>query len=179
MTEAVMRAPRAPETPEAYVARLHAALGSRDPLDVLKETPGALRRAVASFTADQLGIPEGPGLWSVRDVIQHLADSELVVGFRVRMVLAQERPTLVGYDQERWAVRLQYDQADINEALNDFECLRLSTLRLLRRTSPADRTRVGLHSERGEESVTQMVVNQAGHDVVHLRQIERIRAAVA
>ncbi|HEY7568009.1 MAG TPA: DinB family protein, partial [Gemmatimonadaceae bacterium] len=71
-----------------------------------------------------------------------------------------------------------YEQADVEEALADFERLRNSTLRLLEQTSVAERQRVGLHSERGEESIEQMILNQAGHDIVHLRQIARIRDAI-
>ncbi len=169
---------RAPETAEQYVARLLAALGDRDPFDVLAHTARELRRAIGGFDARGLNTPEAPGLWTVRQVIQHLADSELVVGFRIRMVLAHERPALAAYDQEVWAARLHYEQADVEEALADFDRLRNATLRLLEQTSAAERQRVGLHSERGEESIEQMILNQAGHDTVHLRQIERIRKAI-
>ncbi|MGQ0641744.1 MAG: DinB family protein [Gemmatimonadaceae bacterium] len=149
MTDVATRAPRAPETAEQYIARLLAALGSRDPIDVLRATAQELRRAIAGLDDAQLGTPEAPGLWSVRDVIQHLADSELVGAFRIRMVLAHDRPILVGYDQERWAQRLHYDKTHVQEALTDFERLRLSNLCLLDETSAAERERVGLHSERG------------------------------
>jgi hypothetical protein len=171
-------ATRAPETAEQYIARLLSALGSRDPFDVLGSTARELNRAIAGLSDAQLGMPESPGLWSVRQVIQHLADSELVGAFRIRMVLAHDRPPLAGYDQVRWTERLHYDQADVTEALADFERLRASNLRLLRLTTPADRERVGLHSERGEESITQMILNYAGHDIVHLNQIARIREAI-
>jgi hypothetical protein len=178
MTDVATRAPRAPETAEQYIARLKRALGSRDPFDVLGSTAQELRSAIASLSDAQLGMPEAQGLWSIRQVIQHLADSELVVGFRVRMVLAHDRPPLAAYDQVLWTERLHYDKVDVASALADFKQLRASTLRLLRLTTAADRERVGLHSERGEESITQMVLNQAGHDIVHLKQIARIREAI-
>ena len=166
---------RAPETAEQYIARLAQALGSKDPLTVLRETPGELRRAVALLNDEQLGMLEAPGLWSVRQVVQHLADSELVGAFRLRMVLAHDRPALAAYDQERWTEKLHYDKSDMKEALSDFERLRMSNMRLLDHATAADRERVGLHSERGEESVNDMIVNYAGHDIVHLQQIARIR----
>ncbi len=178
MTDVATRAPRAPETAEQYTARLLAALGSRDPFVVLGSTPGELKRAIAGLSDEQLGMPEAPGLWSARQVIQHLVDSELVGAFRIRMVLAHERPPLLGYDQVLWTERLHYDQVDVVEALTDFERLRASNLRLLRLTTPADRERIGLHSERGEESITQMILNYAGHDIVHLKQIARISEAI-
>jgi len=178
MTDVATRAPRAPETAEQYIARLERALGSRDALDVLGGTAGELERVTADLSDAQLGMPEGPGLWSIRQVIQHLADSELVVGFRIRMVLAHDRPALAAYDQVLWTERLHYDKVNVKSALADFKQLRGSTLRLLRLTAPDDRDRVGLHSERGEESITQMILNQAGHDIVHLQQIARIRKAI-
>lgn len=178
MGDVAARAARAPETAEQYIARLLAALGDRDPFEVLAQTGTELRRAIAGLDAKGLSTPEAPGLWSVRQVIQHLADSELVGGLRLRMVLAHERPMLAAYDQERWAARLRYEQADVEEALADFERLRNSNLRLLEQTSAAERQRVGLHSERGEESIEEMILNYAGHDIVHIRQIARIRKAI-
>lgn len=176
MTEVAAR--RAPETPAQYIARLLAALGDRDPFAVMAQTASALRAATAGLDPAALNTPEGPGLWSMRQVIQHLGDSELVGAFRLRMVLAHERPTLAAYDQERWAERLHYEQTDVEEALADFERLRNSNLRLLEQTSEAERQRVGLHSERGEESIEQMIVNYAGHDLVHLHQVARIREVI-
>ena len=178
MTDVATGAPRAPETAEQYIARLLATLGSRDPFDVLGSTARELRSAIAGLSDAQLGMPEAQGLWSIRQVIQHLADSELVGAFRIRMVLAHDRPALAGYDQELWTERLHYDQVDVAEALTDFEHLRASNLRLLRLTTPVDRERIGLHSERGEESITAMILNYAGHDLVHLKQIARIREAI-
>ncbi|MEW5914995.1 MAG: DinB family protein [Gemmatimonadota bacterium] len=171
-------ATRAPETGEEYVARFLAALGSRDPFEVLGSTVMELRRATEGLSQTQLSAPEGPGQWSIRQVIQHLSDSELVGAFRIRMVLAHDRPPLAGYDQDRWTEHLHYERVDVADALGDFERLRNANLRLLQQTRPEDRARVGLHSERGEESITQMILNYAGHDLVHLRQIARIRRAI-
>ncbi len=108
-------------------------------------------------------------------MVQRLADSELVWGYRLRMVLAHDRPQLIGYDQDCWAERLQYDWADATQAMRDFAVLRTGNLRLLKGVSPADLNRVGVHAERGEESLGHMVRLYAGHDLLHLRQIERIR----
>lgn len=161
-----------------YVAMLRDALGSRDPMEELESMPEALARAVAGLTAEQEGTPEAPGKWSVRQVVQHLADSELVGGFRFRMVLAHDAPELPGYDQDLWAERLRYQDADISTALADFAVLRRSNLRHLRRATPDDLRRVSRHSERGDEPLGQMVWMYAGHDQVHLRQIARIRQAI-
>jgi hypothetical protein len=166
------------EALKAYINALLQALGSRDPMEVLAETPAALQRAVAGLTPEQDGTPERPGKWSVRQVVQHLADSELVGGFRFRMVLAHDAPELPGYDQDLWAQRLRYQDNDIADALQDFAYLRRINLRLLRRATPDDLRRVMRHAERGDEPLGQMIRLYAGHDLVHLKQIERIRRTV-
>jgi hypothetical protein len=115
----------------------------------------------------------------MRQVMQHLADSELVWGYRLRLVLSQDRPELKGYDQDLWADRLRYHEADAARAVDEFGMLRRANLRLLQSASAADFKRVGVHAERGEESVAHMVRLYAGHDLLHLNQLDRIRRAVA
>ena len=168
-----------PDQVRIYVNSLFEALGSRQPLEVLAETPQALRRAVAGLTPLQDATPERPGKWSVRQVVQHLADSELVGGFRFRMVLAHDAPELPGYDQDLWAERLRYQDSDLETALSDFATLRALNLRLLRRATPDDLRRVMRHAERGDEALgSQIIPMYAGHDLRHLAQIRRIRQAI-
>ncbi len=163
---------------KAYTEAILGLLADHDPLDVLKRTPTALEKAIKGLTARQLSKREAPGKWSVKHVVRHLADSDLVWGWRLRLVFAQERPTITGYDQDLWADRLGYEDARADESLADFNTLRKSNLRLLKRASPQDLQRVGVHSERGEESVAHWMRLYAGHDILHLRQIARIRAGL-
>lgn len=163
---------------EAYTHAVVGLLGNDDPVEVLRSTPASLRRAVEGLTEVQRSTPEAPGKWSVRHVVRHLADSEVVWGWRIRLALAQDRPPLTGYDQDAWADRLAYEESDVVESLEEFRVLRRGHLRLLARCSPADLERVAVHAERGEESVLHMMRLYAGHDRLHLRQIERIKAAV-
>jgi DinB superfamily len=178
MSELSYSAANAKEQAKAYVASILKALGSRDPMEVLAETPGTLRRAVSGLTPSQDGAPERAGKWSVWQVVQHLADSELVGAFRFRMILAHDAPELPGYDQDLWAARLRYEDSDVATALDDFTTLRQANVRLLRRATPAECARVMHHAERGDESLGQMIPMYAGHDLVHLAQIRRIRAAI-
>ncbi len=171
-------ASRSIEQAHEYTAAILDLLGARNPMDVLSRTADAVRNATANLTDAQLSQPESPGKWSIRHVVQHLADSDLVWGYRVRMVLAQERPPLTGYDQDLWSERLHYDRLPVDEALDRFAILRRSNLRLLQEASPADLQRVGVHAERGDESVEHMIRMYAGHDLLHLRQLARIREAV-
>lgn len=167
------------EHAKAYVSAILDLLGDQEPIGVLQQTEGKLRRALDGFSPDQVTRPEAPGKWSVRHVLQHLADSELVWGYRLRMVLAHDRPPLTGYDQDLWAERLWYDEDDAGQSLKEFAVLRKANLRLLGRMSREDLARVGVHAERGEERVDHMMRLYAGHDLLHLRQIDRIRTTLA
>ena len=167
-----------PADTAAYVSALLGLLGNKDPVVVLHEMPGALQRFLETVPAAIVTSPEAPGKWSIRDVIQHLADSELVGGFRLRMILAHDRPPLMGYDQDLWANRLRYCDVDVRDALEQFTALRRANARIWERLTPADLTRVGVHSERGEESLEHLRRLYAGHDLLHLRQLERIRTSL-
>jgi hypothetical protein len=168
-----------PEEIDAYVAGLLGLLGDQDPVRVLAGTPDALEHLLDRVPKAMAVRAEAPGKWSIRDVVQHLADSELVGGFRLRMVLAHDRPKLTGYDQDLWADRLDYGNVDVRDALAQFTALRKANARIWARLTPADLLRIGIHGERGEESLERMRRLYAGHDILHLRQLERIRSAVS
>jgi hypothetical protein len=157
-----------------YVRALLDLLGSEDPFAVLEALVPWLERRTAGLDASALRRAEAPGKWSVIDVIQHLADAELVMGFRFRMVLTENQPELQGYDQDRWVSVLRYAEVPVDLALGQLRGLRNANLRLWRTLTPEQRERVGLHSERGRESVDLMLRMTAGHDLVHRRQIDRI-----
>ena len=142
-----------PADTAAYIAALLHLLGDNDPVVVLRETPAAVERCLETTPAQIATRPEAPGKWSIRDVIQHLADSELVGGFRLRMVLAHDRPPLAGYDQDLWASRLRYRDVDVRDAFEQFTVLRRANMRLWENLTADDLVRVGLHGERGEESL--------------------------
>lgn len=162
----------------AYTAAVLGLVADEDPQTVLAATPGTLRQLIEGLSGDELSMPESAGKWSIRHVLRHLADSELVWGWRLRMVLAHDRPALTGYDQDLWSERLHYGDSDEGESLEVFTVLRRAHLRLLEGLTSRDLQRVGVHTERGDESVAHMLRLYAGHDLLHLRQIERIRGVV-
>ena len=170
---------RAPDQAAAYVRSILDLLGEQDPLAVQQRLAEDLRRALAGLRDDQLRRPEAPGKWSIFDVVCHLADSEVVFGWRLRLVIAQDRPTITGFDQDAWSARVRGAYSDAWSAIQQIAVLREGHLRLLRSLAPADWERIGLHAERGPESVRLMAQLYAGHDLVHLRQIARIRSAIA
>jgi len=162
------------EDAREYTAAVLGLVEGREALDVLRGTSAALRAAVAGVDSARLSKPEAPDKWSVRQVLAHLVDSEIVWGWRLRMTLAHDRPAITGYDQDRWAEHLHYADADPQQAIETFEVLRRWNLKLLEHATDEDLARVGVHSERGEESVAHLMKMYAGHDILHLRQIARI-----
>ena len=168
----------AKEDAEAYINAVLGLTADIDPWQVLSTTARRLEELMSGLTVEQLRTEEAPGKWCMTEVAQHLADSELVWGYRLRMTLAENRPKLVGYDQDGWADRLNYKQAIPAESVIVFKTLREANLRLLQAADAADLNRVAVHDERGEESIRHMINLYAGHDIVHLRQLERIRAAI-
>jgi hypothetical protein len=166
-------------TAPAYVRALLAFLGDRDPLEVAAELLPWLEPRTAGLDDAALRRPEGPGKWSVIEVIQHLADSELVYGFRTRMILTADRPPLQGFDQDAWARTLRYAEMPLDVALAQLRGMRAANLQLWRSLTPAHRARVGMHGERGPESLDLLLRLMGAHDLVHRRQIARVLAAAS
>jgi hypothetical protein len=166
------------DTPGDYAQGLLDRLGDRDPLAVMESSLADIDAIFAGVDDATIRKPEKPGKWSMIEVAHHLADSDMVAGVRIRMIVAQEKPPIVAYDQELWAEKLRYRDAAIADVLTQFAVLRNANLRLARRLTPADLGRFGIHTERGGESAGYLLRLMAGHDIVHLAQLARIRAAV-
>ena len=165
---------RAPVAASAYVRAVTGLVGQRDPIEVLNELAGWLEARTLGLDDAERRRPESPGKWSVHDVVQHLTDAETAFLWRTRLICAEEgEPVLQGYDQDRWAARLRYQDAPFDEVLEELIVMRRRNLRLLRQLEPRELERAGQHIERGRESLGLMLPLMAGHDLVHRRQIDR------
>lgn len=162
----------------AYIQALLDLLGGREPIPVQRELSSALAELTSGLSAAQLVRPEAAGKWSIVQVVQHLAQTELVYAYRYRVVLAQDDPEIPGFDQERWVARLAFDTEDLAKAMARLRQLRSWNLELLEGLSADQWRRSGRHAERGVETVRRIADLGAAHDLVHRRQIERIRSAV-
>jgi hypothetical protein len=161
----------------AYVKSLMDLLGDRDPFEVQSQLLTSLQAEITGIDDATLHRPEKPGKWSILQVVQHLADTELVYRYRIRMILAQPTPEIQGYDQDLWAVNLDYNEKDLSEALEIIRVLRAANLKMLRGLNATQMERLGIHSERGPESVRKILLMTAAHDILHLNQIRRIKKA--
>ena len=167
-------APKQPMT--AAAPRYSAALGEHDPIDSQRKAPKRFKRLVKGLSEKQLARRPGPDKWSIKEVLAHLADGEFVLGARIRCVAAMDRPTIVGYDENAFVRNLAVDKAKTDHFLAAFAAARALNVELLERLPKESFARVGVHTERGEESLTTMVIMYAGHDRIHEAQIERIKA---
>lgn len=161
-----------------YTRALLEVLGDRDPLEVLGELMPWLAERTRGLSDHALRRAEAPAKWSVIQVIQHLADSDLVFGVRLRMILTEDKPPLQAYDQDAWARTFNYAGVRLDTALDQLRGLRAANFYVLRGLSQDQLGRVGLHSERGPESAEFHLRLMGAHDLVHRRQIDRILSTV-
>lgn len=164
--------------PSAYRKKLRGLLGDRSPLEVLSRTADILETMVKARPAELLRRRPFEGKWSPNEVLGHLIDTELVYGYRLRAILCDDRPAIIGMDQEKWVAVQEHNRRDPFDQVANFRFLRNLNLSLWRTITPEQMKRVGLHNERGEESLGLMLEMEAGHDLSHIDQIQRYIAAL-
>jgi hypothetical protein len=162
------------ETPTQYTQRIRQYVDGREPLDVQGATAARLEHVIAGLSAADLRRRPAPDRWSIAEIAAHLADAEIVIGYRLRLILGSPGTSIAGYDQDRWVTSGHYDRRDPQKSVELFRVLRDANLALLESLDPGQWQHYGVHSERGEESIEDVVRMTAGHDLNHLRQIEQI-----
>ncbi|HEX8335255.1 MAG TPA: DinB family protein [Pyrinomonadaceae bacterium] len=119
-----------------------------------------------------------PGKWSAREIVQHLADSEMNSAIRLRKLLTEDDPQIQGYDQEHYAASLRYNERPVGPALDALRGARATTAQLLDRMTDADWSRAGTHSESGRYTAEDWLRIYADHAHNHAAQIRRLREAL-
>jgi hypothetical protein len=147
-------------------------LNGRDPRDVIAETPTKLSALAGRLGADGVERSLAPGKWSVRQILCHLADCEIVFAFRLRQALAEPNHVIQPFDQDQWSK--PYASLEAGAALDVFSAVRRWNLALLETASPEDFVKRLSHPERGEMTFQTVVETMGGHDLNHLGQIETI-----
>jgi hypothetical protein len=165
------------ETPQQYTERILGYLEGKPPLDVLSVTANKLDCLIKRMSTAELRKRPAPEKWSVKEIVAHLADGEIVIGFRMRFILGSPGSPVVAYDQDKWVISGHYDKRDPHRSWGQFRVLREENLALLQSLEPEQWKHYGLHSERGPESIEHIVRMCAGHDINHLQQIEKILAS--
>lgn len=162
------------ETFKQYKQRIFSYVGKQDPLKVQAATPAKLERLFRGVPRKRLVHRPARGKWSPAEIAAHLADTELVMGWRLRQMLASPGARIQAFDQDRWAKALNYARRDPRDSVAAFKVLRTSNLALLR-SIPRKKWNLfyGMHEERGKESVGVLAQLYAGHDLNHLQQLQR------
>jgi hypothetical protein len=138
----------------------------------------AITAVLLKITPEEVDARPGPGRWSTREILHHLADSEMTAAVRLRLVLAEDRPTIHGYDQDEFARRLHYDRP-YETSLELFRWAREATAELLERLTPGEWLREGVHTETGTFGVEKWLQTYAAHAHRHARQISEARSVAA
>jgi len=166
-----------PETAEQYRQRMYSHVEGRDPLKLQAAAPARLAKLLKGVSAAKARKRPAPGKWSIAEIVSHIADTELVGGYRIRAILGAPGTQIIGFDQDAWVTALHYDKRDLKKSFEQYRALREANLALLKSLTPEQWKQHGVHNERGPETVETIVKMFAGHDINHFQQIERILAA--
>jgi hypothetical protein len=148
--------------------------GERDALiDQYARGPERIREALATVPKEALRWRPGAGKWSAHEVVVHCADAETNAAMRIRYLVAEKAPLIVGYDQEAWARLFDYHAQPLEESLAVAAAARARTVPLLRQMSDPDWTKAGRHTESGPYTAEDWLRIYAAHLEGHARQIER------
>ncbi len=162
------------ETVPQYVERLFGYTGSKDSLKLFTAAPQRVAKVLKGKDRKRLMRRPAPGKWSVAEILAHLADAELAIGWRLRQILAQDGVALQAYDQDAWANTFGYAKRDPKTSLATYTAIRNANVLLLKSVPRRLWDNHGMHAERGRETVAHMLKLAAGHDLNHQKQIETI-----
>ena len=162
------------ETAQQYTQRILANAQGQDPLKLQSATPKKLARLVKGIPTAKMRKRPAPDKWSVAEILSHLADVEIVVGWRMRSILGAPGTPIQAFDQDAWVMAGHYAKRDPRKSIEQHRVVREANLALLKSLSADQWKQYGQHAERGQESIERIVAMIAGHDVNHIRQIERI-----
>ena len=162
------------ETPQQYTERILGLVSNNKPLEVQRETATMLAKLINPLSKRQLSERPEPGKWSITEILAHLADSEIVLSWRMRLVICQNGAALQAADQDVWSETLDYAGQDPKVSLEIFRVLRENNLRLLEALPRNLWENYGMHSEHGKQTLAHLVRLYAGHDLNHLAQVEKI-----
>jgi uncharacterized damage-inducible protein DinB len=138
-----------------------------------------LKAAIEGLTEEQLNKREKENGWSIKEVVIHLCDAEIVLTHRVKQVISEENPLMIGFDQDLWAARQNYANLDLAVYLEIYRLLRESLVPIFYNLQATDWSRTGLHNQAGTLTLSDLAVKLVSHTATHLKQIQRIKDANA
>lgn len=146
-------------------------------LERFRRGPELLAVVLTGVHSEEVDYQSAPDKWSIRQIVAHLSDAELVGAQRFRQVIAEDRPLLAAYDQNAWARNLDYARRTPKQSLETFRRIRGENYELLRELPESAFDRTGAHAERGPLSLRQLLEMYADHAENHARQLQALRVA--
>ena len=162
------------ETAQQYTQRILANAQGQDPLKVQSATTKKLARLIKGVPTAKLRKRPAPEKWSIAEILAHLADVEIVIGWRMRSILGAPGTPVQAFDQDAWVIAGHYQERDPRKSIELHRVVREANLALLKSLSPDQWKHYGQHAERGQESIEHIVRMVAGHDINHIHQVESI-----
>lgn len=162
------------ETAQQYTQRILSNAEGQDPRKTQSTTNKKLARLIKGVSTGKLRKRPAPDRWSVAEILAHLADVEIVIGWRMRSILGDPGTAVQAYDQNAWVISGHYEKREPRKSVEIHRVLREANLALLKSLTPVQWKHYCQHAERGQESIEHIVRMVAGHDVNHIHQIERI-----
>jgi len=144
-------------------------------LERFRRGPELLAVVLTGVFGEEEDFALAPGKWSVRQIVAHLADAELVGAHRLRQVIAEDNPTLIAFDQDAWARNLDYAQRKPKQSLETFRRIRAENYDLLKNLPESAWERTGNHSRNGAMTLRALLEGYASHAENHARQLQEIR----
>jgi hypothetical protein len=145
-------------------------------LEVAERSPERIAATLIGLSKDVLNYKPAPDKWSMLEILAHLADTEIVYGYRIRQIIADKEPTLAPIDQDAWARHLGYNEVQVPEMIALYSLTRRANLRVLRRVRPEELEKSGFHPEYNRQvKLSELVERMAAHGSSHLQQIERLK----
>jgi len=158
-----------------YTKRILSYSIGKDPIQVLSETPSKLKKFLKGLSKEQLTKRPGKNKWSITEIISHLGDTEMIMGFRIRFSLSESGSPLQPIEQDDWVKNHRYNSRNVSDALEAFTALRKFHVSLYSSLTKNEMERFGIHQQRGKETVEFMIRLVAGHDLNHVMQLETLR----
>ncbi|GLU56248.1 DinB family protein [Dyadobacter frigoris] len=162
------------ESFQDYKIRILGYIEGQNILDLQTAMPDKLESYVKRIPADILSVRPSLNKWSVREIVAHLADDELVGAYRIRLILSDPGTVIQAFDQDKWAQHGKYKSMQMESSLRLFRELRQWNLSLFECLNSEQWQYYGIHAERGKESIQDIATYYAGHDINHFKQIEGI-----
>src|ERR1035437_10678053 len=132
-------------------------------LDGFPPAPEPPPSVLAGVSGVEEDFVTAPGKWSIRQIVAHVADAELVGAHRLRQVIAEDNPTLIAFDQDAWTRNLDYARRTPQQSIESFRRVRGENYELLKELPTTAWARTGHHSENGPMTLRRLLEGYTGH----------------